>query len=509
MTIETAAKGEYRAARLVNPERIYFDLAGAKLRAAQTIPAGGGLLRQVRAAPREGGVVRVVLDLEAPAEFTATWLSGPNRLEIDLRRAGAPRPAPTPAPTPQIETPAPPPAPIPLVRPRILIPRTGEPAPVPPPPRPAPQPPPARPTESAPPRPFVVEQIVAKVNNDIITQGEIDRTRKQIEDELRRQQVPQLRVEEAGAQAGVNALRDRIDQLLLVQKAKELNINVDAEVSKYMAQLQLESKLSDPDKFQEWIREQSGVSYEDFKQQSRDGMLTREVLRHEVAGRMTIPRTELRKYYDEHPSEFVRDEQTVLREILLSTAGKDAAAIAAIEKKAKDLAARARKGENFATLAHDNSDAETARNFGELPPFKRGDLRKDIEALVFDKSKGYVTDPIRQPNGFLILRVEERYQAGLQPLELVETEVMEKLYRPRMDPATRLYLIKLRQEAFLQIRAGYVDTGAAPGKDTSWKDPVRLMPATTTKQEVYKRVHRRRLLWLVPVPGTKPKAPQE
>ena len=89
VTIETAAKGEYRAARLVNPERIYFDLAGAKLRAAQTIPAGGGLLRQVRAAPREGGVVRVVLDLEAPAEFTATWLSGPNRLEIDLRRAGA------------------------------------------------------------------------------------------------------------------------------------------------------------------------------------------------------------------------------------------------------------------------------------------------------------------------------------------------------------------------------------------------------------------------------------
>jgi parvulin-like peptidyl-prolyl isomerase len=182
-----------------------------------------------------------------------------------------------------------------------------------------------------------------------------------------------------------------------------------------------------------------------------------------------------------------------------------AAGIAAAEKKAKDLVARARKNENFGNMARDNSDAETARNYGDLPPFKRGILKKDIEDIVFTKEKGYVTDPIKQPNGFLILKVEEHPRQGLQPFEAVENDIMEKLYMPRMQPAVRTYLTRLREEAFLEIREGYTDSGAAPGKDTSWKDPAKLVPATVTKEEVVSRVRRKRLLWLVPVPGTKPR----
>lgn len=351
----------------------------------------------------------------------------------------------------------------------------------------------------------VVEQIVAKVNNEIVTLGELERSRKQIEAELKRQQVPQDRFQQLLKQAENDLLRDRIDQMLLVQKAKDLSITVDQDLSKYMAQLQLESKITDPDKFQQYIREQGGMSFEDFKQQAKDSMLTREVVRREVGGRIVIPKADLQKYYNEHKNEFVREEEVVLREILISTDGKDAAGIAAAEKKAKDIVARARKAENFANLARDNSDAASARNYGELEPFKRGVLRKDLEDLVFTKEKGYVTDPIKQPNGFLILKVEDHPQQGLQPFEAVENEIMEKLYTPRMQPAVRTYLTKLREEAFLEIRQGFTDSGAAPGKDTAWRDPAKLVPATVTKEEVVSRVRRKRLLWLVPVPGSAPK----
>ncbi len=351
----------------------------------------------------------------------------------------------------------------------------------------------------------VVEQIVAKVNNEIVTLGELERSRKQIEAELKRQQVPQDRFQQLLKQSETDLLRDRIDQMLLVQKAKDLSITVDQDLSKYMAQLQLESKITDPDKFQQYIREGSGMSFEDFKQQAKDSMLTREVVRREVGGRIVIPKAELQKYYDEHKNEFIREEEVVLREILISTEGKDAAGIAAAEKKAKDLVARARKNENFGNMARDNSDAETARNYGDLPPFKRGVLKKDIEDIVFTKEKGYVTDPFKQPNGFLILKVEEHPQQGLQPFEAVENDVMEKLYMPRMQPAVRTYLTRLREEAFLEIRQGYTDSGAAPGKDTAWKDPAKLVPATVTKEEVVSRQRRKRLLWMVPIPGTAPK----
>jgi hypothetical protein len=122
---------------------------------------------------------------------------------------------------------------------------------------------------------------------------------------------------------------------------------------------------------------------------------------------------------------------------------------------------------------------------------------------VFKQSRGYVTDPIRQPNGFLILRVEDHYEAGLQPFELVENEVMGRLFEPRMQPAVRAYLTKLRLDAFLEIRSGWVDSGAPAGKDTAWKDPAQFKPQTVTKEEVASRIRRRRLLWLIPMPFTK------
>lgn len=350
----------------------------------------------------------------------------------------------------------------------------------------------------------VVEQIVAKVNNDIVTKGDLDKSRDQAAAEVTRQKLPADRAKEIMQQTEANLLREKIDQLLLVQKAKDLSINVDGDVSKRLAQIQVESKITDQDKFQAYIREGTGLSFEDFKQRLKDDMMTSEVIRREVGGRISVPKADQLKYYDEHKNEFVREEQVVLREILISTETKDEKGKAAAEKKAKDLVTRSRKGENFGTLAHDNSDAETARNYGELPPFKKGVLDKPIEDVVFKQEKGYVTDPFKRPNGFLILKVEEHYQQGLQPFEAVQNEVMEKLYTPKMEPAVRDYLTKLRKEAFLELRAGYVDSGAAPGKDTSWRDPAQLKPQTVTKEEVAMRVRRKRMLWMVPVPGTKP-----
>jgi len=349
----------------------------------------------------------------------------------------------------------------------------------------------------------VVEEIVAKVNNEIITRGELAQTRRQLEESLRRQGASPAQIKQALEEADRNALRERIDQLLLLQRAKDLNINVDSEVSKYLAEIQLQNKISDPEKFQEFIRAQTGMSYEDFRQQIKDNLLTRRVIQQEVGSKIVIPRSEVQKYYEEHKDEFIRDEQVLLREILVSTQGKDAAGVAAAEKKAKELVERARQGENFGNLARDNSDAETARSYGELGAFKRGELRKDIEDLVFRQDKGYVTDPLKVDSGFLILKVEARSTKGLQPLEMVEQEIMEKLYQPRMDPAVRAYLTRLRMDAFLEIKPGYIDSGAAPGKDTTWKEPAQLKPQTVTKEEVASRTRRRRLLWSLPVPGSK------
>jgi parvulin-like peptidyl-prolyl isomerase len=242
------------------------------------------------------------------------------------------------------------------------------------------------------------------------------------------------------------------------------------------------------------------MSYEDYKNDRKNDLLTNRVIRQEVASKITIKREEAQKYYDSHQDEFKREERVFLREILVSTPpGADTAQAL---KKAKDLADRGKKGEKFEDLAHNNSDSPSAQQDGDIGAYEKGKLRPEIEKTVWDEPRGYVTDPINVGNGFLILKVEEHQKAGLAGFEEVLPEITNKLFNPRFNPELRRYLTQLRLNAFLEIKPGYEDSGAAPGKSTAWVDPAEIKPETVTKEQVAARQRKRRLLGLVPIPGT-------
>ena len=353
----------------------------------------------------------------------------------------------------------------------------------------------------------VVEEIAAKVNGDIITRGDLERKRAEVEAEAKRQGINGAKLAEVVNEEASNALREKIDTLLLVQKGKDLSISVDGEVTRRLAEIQVQQKISDPDKFHEFLAQQTGMSYEDFKLQMRDQLLTQKVIGEEVGRRIAVPELEMHKYYDEHKAEFVREEQVFLSQILISTEGKSAEQTAAAEKKAKDLVARAKKGEKFSDLARDNSDeTETAKNGGYVGAMKKGLMDKPIEDAVFKAKKGDITDPFKRPQGFLILKVEDRFAAGQATFDEVKEEIQNRLVQPKMEPKVRELLTRLREQAFLEIKEGYIDSGAAPGKDTRWKDVATLKPQTTTKEEV--AAHRKKkLLWVIPYGTAKPAKP--
>jgi parvulin-like peptidyl-prolyl isomerase len=349
----------------------------------------------------------------------------------------------------------------------------------------------------------VVEEIAAKVNGDIITRSELEQSRRDLEAGLRQEGLTGAKLQEELRNYAANALRDQIDQLLLVQKGKDLAISVDGEVTRELADIQVRSKITDPDKFHEYLREQTGMTFEDYRDRLKRQYLSRRVIGQEVGYRMNIPEAELQKYYDEHKTEFVRKEQVFLSQILISTEGKTPEQVEAAEKKAKDIVARARKGEKWSELVRENSDdPETARSGGALPPYTRGLMAKEMEDVVFRQNKGYITDPFKVSQGFVILRVEERYEAGQPSFEEVKAEIQDRMTQPRMEPKIREYLTRLRQNAFLEIKEGYVDSGAAPGKDTRWHDVATLRPQTTTKEEVAARSKKRKKLLFIPIPGT-------
>jgi peptidyl-prolyl cis-trans isomerase SurA len=349
----------------------------------------------------------------------------------------------------------------------------------------------------------VVEEIVCKVNGDIITRGEMDKDRRDMEAEFRQQGLTGRALQDAVNGRARDVLRDRIDRLLLVQQGKELDFKIDAELTKQIANIQRQSGISDPEQFQAYVREKTGQPYEDYRNELKNKILTDRVIHQEIMGNIKFTRTDEENYYNDHKADFQREERVFLADIFVSTAGKDAAGMVAAERKARDLVARARKGEKFSEMAQTNSDDANAQGGGGMPPMKKEDLRKEIQDAVWTHERGYVTDAIKLDNaGFYIFKVEDHQKAGLAEFEEVRQEVENRLYGPKMEPAIRTYLTKLRGNAFLEIKSGYEDSGAAPGKNTAWSDPAQLKPETITKEEVAAKTRRKKLLWAIPIPGT-------
>ncbi len=355
----------------------------------------------------------------------------------------------------------------------------------------------------------VIEEIVAKVNGKIITRGELTKERARFQAEFEQQGLTGTALEQAVNKSAADALRDQIDQLLLIQKANEMSINVEADVNRQMASIQRESGIADPEKFHDWLREQlHGESYEDYRDQYKNQILTRRVIGEEVYRNVVIPRAEMMKYYEAHKAEFVRQESVSLGEIQIAITDNSPAGVAAAEKKAKDLVDKLRKGDKFPDVVHQYSDNPlTAKDDGFLGTFTRGMLAKQLEDAVFAQNKNYISDPIRSSGVFEILKVLERTTAGQATFDEAEPEINSKMSEPLVQPKLRAYLTTLRTNAFLQIKNGYTDSGAAPGKDTAWKDPAQLKPQTITKEAVANQRHLKKLWGVVPygIEGVKDK----
>jgi len=324
----------------------------------------------------------------------------------------------------------------------------------------------------------VIEEIVARVNNQIITQSEYLHGK----DELRKeaQQQDPVNADKFVAERDKDVLRDLIDQQLLLEKGKDLGITAETDVVKKLDEMRKDMKLDSMEELEKAAQSQ-GISFEDFKQNLRNQIITQQVIGKEVGSRLVIGKDEEQKFYDEHKSELERPESIRLSEILVSTDAKpdgpadEAQRLQAAQAKAEDLLAQIRKDAKFDDVAKKNSDGPTAAQGGDLGEFKRGALAKELEDKTFAMKPGDISDVIRTKQGFVILKVTEHHNAGIPPLSDVAQRIQDALYMQKLQPALREYLTKLREDAFIDVKPGYVDSGASPNQtkpvETASKDP--------------------------------------
>ena len=335
----------------------------------------------------------------------------------------------------------------------------------------------------------VVEEIVTRVNSQIITLSEFQRSKDQLKDEVKQQDA--ANADKLYAEREKDILRDLIDQQLLLQKGKDLDITGDTDLIKQLDQMRKDMKLDTMEELEKAATAQ-GISYEDFKQNMRNQIITRKVIGEEVGQRLSITKEDEQQFYNEHKNEMEQPESIKLSEILVApkkpaadksavapaqnsaadssaasdpaTQADEAAALAAAEAKANDLLKQIQAGASFEDMAKKNSDGPSASQGGDLGAFKRGTLAKELEDKTFAMKSGEVSDVIRTKQGYVILKVTSHQMAGIPPLKDIEGRVQEALYMQRLQPALRVYLAKLREDAYIDYKEGYIDSGASPNQ---------------------------------------------
>src|SRR5262249_33696617 len=251
----------------------------------------------------------------------------------------------------------------------------------------------------------------------IITRADFEKAKEKDKSDLQQQFPGDWQTK--WSQQEKDTLRGLIDQQLLLEKGKELGISGDADVIRRLNQMRQQMGLASMDALEEEARKQ-GISFEDFKETIRTGVVAEQVIGREVGSHIHISDEDVKEFYNSHQKELEGAEEISLSEILVSTKPKtaetkdekkpeeaaqptveDPADVEKAEAKAKGLLDQLRKGAKFEDLAKQNSDGPTAAEGGRLGNFKRGELVKDFEDKTFSLKSGEYTDPIRTKQGFI------------------------------------------------------------------------------------------------------------
>jgi peptidyl-prolyl cis-trans isomerase SurA len=323
----------------------------------------------------------------------------------------------------------------------------------------------------------IVDEIVARVNDSIITHADVQKGAQQAQDELKERFPSDWQGKWTERQKDV--LRDLIDRQLLLDKGKSLGITGETETVKRLNEMRQQMGLGSMEDLEKAARQQ-GISFEDFKEQTRENIVTEKVIGQEVGAYISdhISEDEIQKWYNDHEKDLAIPESVKLAEILVSTQSvkpgdegkgqnvlpEDPERVAAAQAKANDLLQQLHQGAKFEDLVKQYSEGPKADQGGELGEFKRGEMAKELEEKTFSLKVGDVSEVIRTRQGFIIFKVLEHQQAGVPALKDVSEKIRGVLYLEKLEPRARSFLTKLREQAYIEIHEGFVDSGASPNQ---------------------------------------------
>jgi peptidyl-prolyl cis-trans isomerase SurA len=330
---------------------------------------------------------------------------------------------------------------------------------------PAAQPAPAPKTE-------ILEQILVKVNGDIITKTDLE-ARQVGALRQRTQQLSDDELKKAIVELTPDLLVEAVDEILLLQRGKELGYKVtDEQFKRVIENIRKENKLESDEQFAAALK-QEGLSIEQLRKNLEKQMVIRQVQDVEVFAKLGITDEEAQTYYNAHKAEFTTAAAITLRELLVAvkTDGKsiNVAADETAKAKAEDAVKRARAGEKFAALVAELSDAPSKANGGVVGPLSLDELDPGVRKLIEGLKPGGVTDVFRTPTGYALIQIESSSEPVIKTFEAARDDIAQKVYEGKRSVEFAKYLTRIRGDAIIEWKNDemrklwYARTTAAPG----------------------------------------------
>jgi len=340
--------------------------------------------------------------------------------------------------------------------------------------------------------PVVVDEVIAQVNDGIVTLSQLKREMKERVGTLTQNGRTALQANDEVEKKKPELIAILINEQLLLQKGKELDFTqrVEDEVNKRMLQVAKENGITSMDKLCQAMKD-AGIDCEETRRTMRIEIMKQAVLESEVDSKLFYGFTsdELHKYFDAHKDKFIKPESIDLSEIFLSLGGKPEADVKA---RAAELVKQSRGGADFCTLAaaYTERPATNGQKPCKIGLFAVPDLRPDIAGAVKDVKPGAVSDPLKTDEGYQILKVEAR-NAGSSVATFVENQVRGALTEERLPKERENFLQGLRNDAYVKIADTY-----RPSVEPLLKI---VPPAAATKRDP-KQKGKGKILGLIPKP---------
>jgi parvulin-like peptidyl-prolyl isomerase len=293
----------------------------------------------------------------------------------------------------------------------------------------------------------VVEEIVALVNDDIITLSDYRQMLELRIAQLRAEQLPPEEYDKAYEAVKKGLLEYMITETLLLQKAKELGLNVSEQIKGMIQKIKEDNNLATDADLRRAV-EQQGLPYEVWLKQYEEGMMREGVLYTEVARAIVLDDAEIVQYYKKNPAEFTMPTEYKLNAVYLAaetrTAEENETLKATVDAKLKG-------GASFADTASELSDPPMKDAKGELGTFKAGELDRTLEAAVEKLKAGELSAWVSTKNGWYLLQLTEKKESALRSFDEARKEVEDKLYNQKRAARSEEYIKKLREQSYVKI----------------------------------------------------------